>query len=100
SYFLAGFIASFLATSVSKLLAAVLPILAKAEVYEFGMGPDFGAHQAVADRQAPFAVVSDTAGTARHIAAQTGVVAVNPTYGAISRYGVVAAVSSMDTVTP
>ena len=100
SDYLAGWIAPYVATAVSKLRAAGLPILAKAKVSEFGMGPDSGAHQAVADRQAPFAVVSDTAGTARHIAAQTGVVAVKPTYGAISRYGVVAAVSSMDTVTP
>lgn len=100
SDYLAGWIAPYAATAVSKLRAAGLPILAKAKVSEFGMGPDSGAHQAVADRQAPFAVVSDTAGTARHIAAQTGVVAVKPTYGAISRYGVVAAVSSMDTVTP
>src|SRR5699024_6238819 len=38
--------------------------------------------------------------TARHISSETGIVAVKPTYGAISRFGVVAAVSSMDTVTP
>jgi len=100
SAYLEGWIAPYAATAVSKLRAAGLPILAKAEVSEFGMGPHSGAHQAVADYQAPFAVVSDTAGTAGHIAAQTGVVAVKPTYGAISRYGVVAAVSSMDTVTP
>ena len=100
SAYLKGWLAPYAATAVSKLRAAGLPILAKANVSEFGMGPDSGAHQAVADRQAPFAVVSDTAGTARHIAAQTGVIAVKPTYGAISRYGLVAAVSSMDTVTP
>lgn len=100
SNYLDGWIAPYEATAVARLRAAGLPILAKARVSEFGMGHDSGAHHAVANHQAPFAVVSDTAGTARHVAAETGIVAVKPTYGAISRFGLVAAVSSMDTVTP
>lgn len=100
SAYLDGWVAPYEATAVARLRAAGLPVLAKARVSEFGMGQDSGAHDAVANHQAPFAVVSDTAGTARHIAAETGIVAVKPTYGAISRFGVVAAVSSMDTVTP
>lgn len=100
SAYLDGWVAPYEATVVTRLRAAGLPILAKARVAEFGMGNDSGAHEAVANHQAPFALVSDTAGTARHIAAQTGTVAVKPTYGATSRYGIVAAVSSMDTVTP
>ncbi|WP_022869253.1 amidase [Yaniella halotolerans] len=100
SAYLDGWVAPYEATAVARLRAAGLPILAKARVAEFGMGQESGAHEAVANHQAPFAVVSDTAGTARHIATETGVVAVKPTYGAISRFGLVAAVSSMDTVTP
>ena len=100
SAYLDGWVAPYEATAVARLRAAGLPILAKARVSEFGMGQDSGAHEAVANHQAPFAVVSDTAGTAGQIAAETGVVAVKPTYGAISRFGLVAAVSSMDTVTP
>lgn len=100
SDYLAGWVSPYDATVVTRLREAGLPILAKATVSEFGIGNDSGAHVAVGKHQAPFAVVSDTAGTARHIATETGVVAVKPTYGAISRYGLVAAVSSMDTVTP
>lgn len=100
SAYLDGWVAPYEATAVARLRAAGLPILAKARVSEFGIGQDSGAHEVVASHRAPFAVVSDTAGTARHLAAQTGVVAIKPTYGAISRFGLVAAVSSMDTVTP
>ena len=100
SQYLEGWVAPYDATVITRLRAAGLPILAKARVSEFGMGHNTAAHDAVARHLAPFAVVSDTAGTARHMAAATGVVAVKPTYGAISRYGLVAAVSSMDTVTP
>lgn len=100
SDYLDGWVAPYEATAVARLRAAGLPILAKAHVSEFGMGHDSGAHDAVTNHRAPFAIVTDTAGTARHIAAETGIVAVKPTYGAISRFGVVAAVSSMDTVTP
>lgn len=100
SDYLAGWVSPYEATIVTRLREAGLPILGKAKVAEFGIGEESGAHQAVSNHQAPFAVVSDTAGTARHIAAKTGVVAVKPTYGAISRYGLVAAVSSMDTITP
>jgi aspartyl-tRNA(Asn)/glutamyl-tRNA(Gln) amidotransferase subunit A len=100
SEYLAGWVSPYEASVITRLREAGLPIIAKAKVSEFGIGGESGAHEAVANHQAPFAVVSDTAGTARHIAAQTGIVAVKPTYGAISRYGLVAAVSSMDTITP
>lgn len=100
SDYLAGWVSPYEATVITRLREAGLPILAKAKVSEFGIGDESGAHEAVANHQAPFAVVSDTAGTARYLAAQTGVVAMKPTYGAISRYGLVAAVSSMDTITP
>src|SRR5690625_3602436 len=100
SEYLAGWVSPYEASVITRLREAGLPIIAKAKVSEFGIGDESGAHEAVANHQAPFAVVSDTAGTARHIAAQTGIVAVKPTYGAISRYGLVAAVSSMDTITP
>lgn len=100
SAYLDGWVSPYEATVVTRLREAGLPILGKAKVSEFGIGDESGAHEAVGAHQAPFAVVSDTAGTARHIATQTGVVAIKPTYGAISRYGLVAAVSSMDTITP
>ena len=100
SAYLDGWVSPYEATVVTRLREAGLPILGKTRVAEFGMGHDSGAHEAVSNYQAPLAVVSDTAGTARHIAAETGVVAVKPTYGAISRFGLVAAVSSMDTLTP
>lgn len=100
SNYLSGWVSPYDATVVTRLRQAGLPILGKTQVAEFGMGQASGAHEAVGKHQAPFAVVSDTAGTARHLAATNGVVAVKPTYGAISRYGLVAAVSSMDTITP
>ncbi|HEY4576886.1 MAG TPA: amidase family protein [Yaniella sp.] len=100
SDYLDGWVSPYEATVVTRLREAGLPILGKAKVAEFGVGYESGAHQAVGNHQAPFAVVSDTAGTARHAAAGTGVVAIKPTYGAISRYGLVAAYSSMDTITP
>lgn len=100
SAYLDGWVAPYEATAVQRLRAAGMPILGKTRVSEFGMGNDSGAHQAVSNQQAPLAVVSDTAGTARQLAAETQVVAYKPTYGAISRYGLVAAASSMDTITP
>lgn len=100
SDYLQDWVSPYEATVVTRLRAAGLPILGKASVSEFGMGHESGAHHAVATQRAPLAVVSDTAGTARHIAAEAGIVAYKPTYGAISRYGLVAAVSSMDTITP
>ncbi|MDN5704950.1 MAG: Asp-tRNA(Asn)/Glu-tRNA(Gln) amidotransferase GatCAB subunit A, partial [Yaniella sp.] len=59
SAYLDGWVAPYEATAVARLRAAGLPILAKARVSEFGMGQDSGAHEAVDNHQAPFAVVSD-----------------------------------------
>lgn len=100
SAYLKDWVSPYEATVVTRLKQAGLPLIGKTRVAEFGIGETSGAHQAVAKHQAPFAIVSDTLGTARNIATQTGVVAIKPTYGAISRYGLVAAVSSMDAITP